>query len=501
MSGDAGDVGSARPELASVQDAEPAAPAADLPAAICRLARTALAADAVAFYLAADDGAPRCVCYDGAFEAAASPAAHRFPLPGLPEGQGWLAAAFAPDRPPTADDLRLGELVAGCLALASRPLRTGAEPAGERPSVVAADRERARLFALVERAKREWETTFDSIADGVSILDRELTVIRANWAFARVVGATPREVVGKKCHELVHGTRTPCEGCPALAVLAGKPTAVLVREEPQLGNRWLSISAYPLPGSENQPVGIVHLLRDVSEERRLQAAVVRTERLRALGEMAAGVAHSFGNLLVSIQGWAEVLLAGAEDETVRRPAGAILQAALDGAEAVRRLQDYAHIQQRTTVAPVDVNAVVQDALEFARPRWRPATLRAQIAYTLEVDLQPVPPVLGNAAELREVLLNLIFNAIDAMPAGGRLGIATRAGQGLVTIAVSDSGGGIAPELQRKIFEPFFTTKGTGGTGLGLAIAASIIERHNGHLKVSSTPGAGSCFTVELPAAE
>ncbi len=498
MNANVGDVGGALRALAGALDGQPmASSAADQLATACRLVRTALAAEGAALYLAAADGAPRCLCHDGSLEPLSSSSVHRFPLPGLRERQGWLSLVFAPAKQLTAAESQLAEFFATCLAIASRSLLEEAGP-GEGPA--AADREGTRLFTLVERAKREWETTFDSIADGVSILDRELNVMRANWAFARVVGATPREVVGKKCYELVHGATAPCEDCPALAVLAGEPAAALVREEPKLGNRWLSLSAYPLLGAANQPVGVVHLLRDVSEERRLQAAVVRTERLRALGEMAAGVAHSFGNLLVSIQGWAEVLLAGAEDETVRRPAGAILQAALDGAEAVRRLQDYAHFQQRTTVGPVDVNAVVQDALEFARPRWRPATVRPQIAYALDVDLQPVPPVLGNAAELREVLLNLIFNAIDAMPAGGRLGIATRAGQGLATIAVSDTGGGISPELQRKIFEPFFTTKGTGGTGLGLAIAASIVERHGGRIKVSSAPGVGSCFTVELPAA-
>lgn len=361
--------------------------------------------------------------------------------------------------------------------------------------------DRARLFRLVERAKREWETTFDAIADGVSIHDPNLTVIRANWAFARLVGLTPQEVVGRKCYELVHGASAPCEGCPALAVLAGQAAASRVREEPRLGNGYISLSVYPLLGAEGQIAGLVHVLHDVSEERRLQDAIVRSERLRALGEMATGVAHSFGNLLVSIQGWAEVLLSESTDESVQRSATAIHQAALDGAEAVRRLQEFARSRRGSAMEPVDVNAIVSDVLEFARPRWHVLATKQQITFEVATDLRPVPPVLGNAAELREVLLNLVFNAIDAMPKGGRLAVATQAKNDRVLMTVSDNGVGMSPSVKERIFDPFFTTKGPGGSGLGLAIAADIVERHGGRLTVKSAVGKGSTFVVDLPSTD
>jgi len=361
--------------------------------------------------------------------------------------------------------------------------------------------DRVRLFRLVERAKQEWETVVDTIADGVAILDLDFRVLRANWTFARLVGSTPWDVVGKRCHTLIHGLPSPCSDCPTSAVIAGGAAREQIGPELEVEGRHLATSVYPLRNNQSQLAGLVYVLRDITREKHLQEAVVRTERLRTLGEMATGVAHSFGNLLVSIRGWSEVLLDQTADEATRRPAEAIYQAALDGAEAVRRIQEYAGLRHATADAAVDVNAIVQDVLAFAQPRWRTVATRERVTFEVQTDLQPVPAVAGNAAELREVLLNLIFNAIDAMPGGGRLAVATRvAADGAVLISVSDTGGGIPAELHRRIFDPFFTTKGASGTGLGLAIAAGVVERHGGHIAVFSEGGKGSVFTVSLPPA-
>lgn len=356
----------------------------------------------------------------------------------------------------------------------------------------------ARVLGLVERSKREWEAAFDAIAEGVAIVDLDCRVVRANWAFARLMGTTPQAVVGKRCEDLLAGDGAACEGCRAAATTLDDPSARFTREV-KLDGRVLSVSVYPFTNSEKQAVGSVQVLRDVTEEKMMHETIVRTERLRALGEMATGVAHSFGNLLVSIGGWAEVLL-GEGGEAVQRPANAILQASQDGAEAVRRLQNYARSQSAEPFQLVDLNAVVRDGLELSQPRYRPLSIRRGINYVVEVDQQPLPPVYGNAAELREVLVNLIFNAIDAMPGGGRLSVRTVASGREVRVEVKDDGVGMTPEVQARIFDPFFTTKGQGGSGLGLAIAYGIVERHGGRIEVASEPGKGSVFTVILPAA-
>jgi PAS domain S-box-containing protein len=435
----------------------------------CALAASMLGASGCALY--ADD-AGTCL-----YRQSAAKASHSLSL-SLSGTAGRVVFSFAETPEDEATLRRRAEAVASLLGLG---LARG---------------ELARLFRQVERAKREWEATFDTIAEGVAILDTDCRIVRANWAFARMLGTTPREVVGKLCHDLI-GDPAACAGCRAAAPPHDDAATRFVREV-NLDHRYLSVSVYPFLNDQKQEVGSVHVLRDVTEERQLHETVVRTERLRALGEMATGVAHSFGNLLVSIGGWAEVL-AAEPDERVQRPANAILQASRDGAEAVFRLQNYARSQDGVPFVLVDVNEVVRDALELSQPRYRPLAVREGISFEVAVDLRPVPAVNGSPAELREVLVNLIFNAVDAMPAGGTLTVSTAVNAREVAIAVRDSGTGMTAEVQQHIFDPFFTTKGQGGSGLGLAIAAGIVERHGGRIAVESAPGLGSTFTVIIPA--
>jgi PAS domain S-box-containing protein len=357
-----------------------------------------------------------------------------------------------------------------------------------------------RLFRLVERGKREWEATFDTLADGISIHDLQFNILRANRAFAALVGRIPQEVVGKKCHEIFHRSASPCVECPVARAIQGLPATSRVFQEPSVGECWLSASAYPLHSKDGEIFAFVHILRDITEERKLQETVVRTERMRALGEMATGVAHEFGNLLSSIGGWAEVLLAEDGDERLRRPATAIYQAAQDAAEAVRRIQDYARVRRGVAHTELDLVNLVQDALELARPRWRSVAARGRVVFDVETDLRPVPAIMGNATELREVLLNIIFNAVDAMPTGGTLSCRTYREDGWVSVRVGDTGEGMTEELRKKIFDPFFTTKGTAGSGLGLAISYGVVERHGGRITVESDPGRGSAFIISLPVA-
>jgi signal transduction histidine kinase len=242
----------------------------------------------------------------------------------------------------------------------------------------------------------------------------------------------------------------------------------------------------------------------IAEVRRTQAQLIQSEKLRALGEMSAGVAHDFNNLLASVLGQAELLRDQLErgvltpSETDRR-LRIVQQAALDGAETVRRLFEF------TRAAPDDaargavhLREINQAVLAVAEPRWKDEAHAHGRDITVATRIEDVPPMLGNPAELREVLLNLVFNAIDAMPEGGRLTItAARAGD-LVGIAVSDTGVGMVPEVAARVFEPFFTTKGLHRSGLGLSMSYGIVQRHGGEVTVASTPGGGSTFTVTLP---
>ena len=230
-----------------------------------------------------------------------------------------------------------------------------------------------------------------------------------------------------------------------------------------------------------------------------QDQLVRAEKLRALGEMASGVAHDFNNVLAAILGRVQLILRRVEDPTLRQWLSIVERAALDGAKIVRQLQEFTHIRRDRPTQTVDMNAVVKDAVEMTRTRWRDDTQSRGVDVRLVVELAPGPPVDGHPAELGEALMNLILNAVDALPEGGTITTATRpASDGGVLVSVADTGVGMSDAVRGRIFEPFFSTKGLRATGLGLAMVYGIVSRHGGEVTVESTEGAGSTFTIHLP---
>jgi signal transduction histidine kinase/CheY-like chemotaxis protein len=233
-----------------------------------------------------------------------------------------------------------------------------------------------------------------------------------------------------------------------------------------------------------------------------QDQLVRTEKLRALGEMASGVAHDFNNLLASILGRAQLLLERAEDVKVRQWLMVIERAALDGARTVRRLQDFTGIRRDQPAVALDLNEIIQEVLETTESTWRQESRRRGVEIDVRTDLAPgLPRVAGDPAELREAFTNLVLNAVDAMPAGGLLVLHSAVtADGQVQVEVRDSGTGIPEPIREKIFDPFFTTKGPKGTGLGLSMAYGILQRHGGRITVDSEEGRGTVFRLLFPAA-
>jgi GAF domain-containing protein len=231
-----------------------------------------------------------------------------------------------------------------------------------------------------------------------------------------------------------------------------------------------------------------------------QDHMVRTEKLRALGEMAAGVAHDFNNLLAVIVGRSELLLRRVSDPDLARGLETIRQAGLDGAQTVRRIQEFTRTRRTRPFRRVDLLDVIREVVEMTRPRWKDEAQSHGLSYEVVIEGGPVPWVAGRPEELREVFTNLLANALEAMPGGGRLvfGLAT---EGSVAVAtVRDTGVGMSPETARRVFEPFFTTKGPQGSGLGLSVVWGIVARHGGTVEVDSRPRAGATFTVRLPVA-
>jgi signal transduction histidine kinase/CheY-like chemotaxis protein len=234
--------------------------------------------------------------------------------------------------------------------------------------------------------------------------------------------------------------------------------------------------------------------------RAAQTQMVQIEKLRAIGELASGIAHDFNNALQAILGYAELAQDNMDDPTaVEQHLGIIVKAADDAASTVRRLQRFARQKAVTEGEPTDINRLVQDVIVFTRPKWWDAAHREGCTYEVQTDLQPLPDLFAEPSSLREVLINLTYNALNAMPGGGMLTFTTRAdGPDWIELVVSDTGIGMTPEVQMRIFDPFFTTKGVEGSGLGLSVSWTIIQRHGGNITVESAPGKGTRFRIRLP---
>ena len=238
--------------------------------------------------------------------------------------------------------------------------------------------------------------------------------------------------------------------------------------------------------------------KDITEKKKMEEQLLQTEKLRALAEMASGVAHDFNNALASILGNAQLLLYTVEDEEIKESLKIIEKVAKDSAQTVRRLQDFTRKRVHQELFEVDVNLIIKDSIEITKPKWKDEVQSRGIRIEMVSNLEKIPSVSGNASELREVITNLIFNAIDAMLEGGTLKICTFQKRKEVFIQISDTGIGIQEEVRKKIFEPFFTTKPFTNTGLGLSMSYGIIKRFGGEIEVESKVGHGTTFTIILP---
>lgn len=239
-----------------------------------------------------------------------------------------------------------------------------------------------------------------------------------------------------------------------------------------------------------------HMFQDLERAYRdlrdFKDRLVRSEKLQSLGEMAAGVAHDFNNVLSAILGRAQMLKVLLKDEETLKSLRVIERAALDGAGTVRRIQEFAKEKSEGEFTRIRLNSLVRDAVDLTITRVRDLGIDVET----QVELGDAGTVLGNSTELREVLTNLIHNAVDAMPHGGLLLIRSGKTEALEPwFEVQDTGVGMSEETQKKIFDPFFTTKGVHGTGLGLSVSYGIIQRHQGEFVVDSERGRGTRIRV------
>ena len=253
---------------------------------------------------------------------------------------------------------------------------------------------------------------------------------------------------------------------------------------------------------------MVHV-EDITEAKQAEQqreAMAQSEKLRALGQMASGIAHDLNQSLMLVASYSDL----ASQALVQDPQNVAdiqdlltttSQAALDGGETVKRLLLFTRAAPEQKTEVVDLGDILRDAARLTAPRWRDAAQAEGRPIDLQVEVADNATVLGSRAQLRELMTNLIFNAVDALPTGGAISlkVVTEGGKGIIEVA--DSGMGMSAEVQERVFEPFFTTKGEAGTGLGLAMVFRIVEQHGGHIEVRSVPGDGTTFSMTFPLIE
>jgi signal transduction histidine kinase len=226
-----------------------------------------------------------------------------------------------------------------------------------------------------------------------------------------------------------------------------------------------------------------------------QQRVVETERLRAVGELASGVAHHLNNILAVILLRMQLLLPTVPDPEIRRALELVEEETREGAHIVNRLQAFT---QAPALAAVDLNQLVRDVLDLVRPRWEQEASTRERPIRVRLDLAEIPLVSGESAGLRQVLLNLLWNSVDALPEGGTITVKTWEAEDRVYCSVADTGIGMLEDVRQRALEPFFTTKGPKRSGLGLSVSYGIVERHGGELSIFSEPGHGTVITFRLP---
>lgn len=360
----------------------------------------------------------------------------------------------------------------------------------------------------VRESKERWEQTFNAIDEVVTIHDTEMRIVQANTFAGALFGIAPNDLVGRYCYEVFRGCPEPCPGCPELLGRTDyHPHQATVLHE-NLGKTF-DVSSFPLL-SDGVLKGFVHIAKDVTEQRMIEAHLRQVQKMESVGTLAGGIAHDFNNILAPILGYAELALTrvGATDAIV----GDLRQIAKAAGRAKELVQQILTFSRRSEheKKPLQPHLIVKEALKL---------LRASLPATIEIR-QEIPAdcgtVMGDPTQVHQIVMNLCTNAYHAMRvSGGILGVKLQrvevdaedlkvatmnlAAGNYVMLEISDTGCGMDQATVERIFEPYFTTKPKDeGTGLGLSVVHGIVQSYGGHISVYSVPGQGTTFHVYLP---
>ena len=366
--------------------------------------------------------------------------------------------------------------------------------------------------SAAERLHTSLDAIIDQMAEGLLVFDNRANVVRANQQAQFIFGFTFQQLRDDRDLALADG-RLALESGRVLTTAELPVQRALVELRVIDTRLWytrpdgictcLSLTASPFLDEKDEPAGAIVLVRDVTEQHREHEREQQADKLRALGQLASGIAHNFNNSLAAVIGYTQLALPRVKEPAVEKYLRVVEQAAKDAARMIERIQNFAReSSHKDDLVLVRLADIVRDAVDITRPRWRDDAEALGIKYQVKLDLQSGEDLLikGEPSELREVFVNVILNALDAMAIGGAIAITLTSpiDPPVVQVKFTDTGVGMTEEIEQRIFEPFFTTKGVSGLGLGLSESYRIIERHGGHIEVDSQPLKGSSFTIILP---
>ncbi len=361
--------------------------------------------------------------------------------------------------------------------------------------VANADLEASRWQLL--HSRNTLRTLFDSIPTSIYIVDRKYILTSVNIHRSQRIDELPNQLVGRRCFEALYHRDDVCPDCRVIETLFGGRSTLRTKRQWEVegdAQEW-EISSYPIYDNAGQVTQSILLEQDVTEKRRLEATLAQSEKLAAVGQLAAGIAHEINNPLTVIVANAQLLQRELPDDDDKQELVDLIARAADRAtQVVRNLLDLARKEQYDFTL-IDVNETIRKSLKLLQHEFLARSVH------LDVELaNDMPQVMASQDHLQGVWINLMTNALDALESDPKeIRIGTRLQGNEVRITISDSGQGIPPERLSRIFEPFYTTKAPGrGTGLGLSLCHRIIKQHGGRILVDSQMGVGTQFTVILP---
>ena len=363
--------------------------------------------------------------------------------------------------------------------------------------------ERANLLNEVTDARTEWEETFDAMTDGVSIHAPSGKIRRANNSLAQMFGTTSKNLVGIRCCELYHGSAKPRADCTIMQTVTERmPQKVELND--RINGRVLRVITDPIIGKNGRVAGVVCTTRDVTDEKLIERRLIQQERISAIGEITAGIAHEVGTPLNIISANIEFLIRANGDLENNEEIAAIREQTSNITQLVKQLLDFSR-ERSPEFAPVNINDLIEKTIALLNHQMQNSNVKIKLNLA-----QYLPTVDGDASQIQQVLFNLIANARQSMETSENgesiLRIVTDTAflptdnysRPHIVITITDNGRGIPQAALPHVFNPFFTANKEGGTGLGLAISHRIVQRHLGLLTIENIDSQGVKATVRLP---